>query len=273
MSTNQCATPASPVLAGEFGVFVQQALVKTDWHSLNPPEGLQVIKGVEQMRRAGHRLLFVRWQGEALVLKFYADYGDNRTGRRLEFLLKNALTNYAFRSYLGASYLVNAGVPAIQPVDYLNAGPWWARRGVFVYKEVEAEQTLGEWFTANPEDPRRTSVFMHVASIINRLRQARVIQPDMVKSNILTSDDGFRVHMTLIDTDDVRKLPLWWPNAAFMLVFLWSLRRMRVPEALRDAFFSACMGGQASPSQYRFWRFIQDNNFKPWKRLLKRRAA
>lgn len=271
MPRNHTATFSSLPLEGELRAFVQHALSEADWLALSPPDGLQILKSVPKMRRAGHRMMFVRWQGEALVLKFYGDYGDPRIGRRMEFLLKNALTNYARRSYFGARYLIEAGIPSIEPVEYLNVGHWWARRGVFVYREVEAEQTLGQWLAANPEDSRRTPVFMAVGSIINSLRQARVIQPDLVKSNILAHDDGVELQMTLIDTDDVRQLPLWWPGFAFMGVFLWSLRRMRVPDGLRADFFRACMGGQASAGQYRFWRFIQDHNFKPWKRLLKKR--
>lgn len=272
MSTIQPPTFDHSLLAGEFGVYLKQALTQSDWSKLAQPDGLQVHKRVDQMRRAGHRLLFVSWQGEPLVLKFFADYGDSRTGRRLEFILKNALTNYARRSYLGARYLLSAGVPAIEPLAYMNTSPFWVRRGVFVYREVAAEKTLGQWFADNPDDPRRTRVFMQVAEIIHRIQQARIIQPDLVKSNILVSDDGTRVHMTLIDTDDVRQLPPWWPNVLATLVFLWSLRRMRVPDSLRQAFFSVCLGGSATAGWYRFWTFIQDNNFKPWKRLLKKRA-
>lgn len=215
--------------------------------------------------------MFVSWHEDALVLKFFADYGDSRTGRRLEFLLKNSLTNFALRSYRGACYLSDAGVPVIEPVAFMNIAPFWARRGVFLYRRVEADQTLGEWFIANPEDPRRTGVFMQVADIIDRMRRARVIQPDMVKSNILVSDDGEHVFMTLIDTDNVRQLPRWWPDWLFRTVFIWSLRRMRVPAGLRTDFFRACHGGRYARGWYGFWRFIQDNNFKPWKRLLRKR--
>ncbi|MCH8532897.1 MAG: hypothetical protein LAT65_18760 [Saccharospirillum sp.] len=248
----------------------EQALVTDDWSTLDYPEGLEKQSSIEVMRRAGHRILFVHWHGAPYVLKFFADFKDRRTGRRIEFLLKNTLTNFALRSFLGAEALQQAGVPSIQPVACMTTPSTLRRRGVFIYHHVQADQTLGEWFANNPEDSRREGVFMQLAELINDVRVARLIQPDLVKSNILVQDLGDRVTMTFIDTDDVRFLPSRLPDFLFRLLFVWSLRRMRVPATLRLDFFRVCLGDDFTEGWYRFCCFIQDNNFKPWKRLVRR---
>lgn len=258
-------------LPESFLQFIDQAMHRTDWSEIVPPEGMEITKRIERMRRSGHRMLFVSWLGKPLVLKFFADFGDPRTGRRLEFILKNFFTNFAVKSFRGALSLDAAGVRAIQPFACITASALGLRRGVFVYHEVLAEQTLGQWFAGNPEHPERDQIFFRLAEIINDVRRSGLIQPDLVKSNVLVSWQNDSMTMTLIDTDGVRQLPRWFPGFLGTCIFVWSLRRMRVPAHLRAEFFSRCMGGQQRVGLYRFFQFIQDNNFKPWKRLLRKK--
>ena len=157
--------------------FAERALITRDWSRLTVPAGLQLGRKIEFMRRAGHCILFVRWAGQGYVLKFFADFGDKRTGRRLEFLLKNVFTNPARKSFLGARLMQRAGVPVIEPVACLTTSSPFSRRGVFIYREAEA---------------------------------------------------------------------------------------------FREEVFKACMGGSTNPYWMRYWQFIQNTDFKPWKRVSRR---
>ncbi|WP_404418501.1 lipopolysaccharide kinase InaA family protein [Marinospirillum sp.] len=234
---------------------------------LTSVEGLEVSRRLAGMRRAGHRIYFVRLDGQALVVKFFADFGDSRFGRRLEFRLKNLVSNFAVKSYQGALLLHQVGIPAIEPLACITQPSLLNRKGVFVYREVDANSTLGEWFAAHKDDSRRESVFMAVADIIRRMYASGVYQPDLVKSNILFRNEAEGFRLFLIDTDDVRRLPVWLPKVVKKYIFAWSLRRMRVPDEYFEIFFSRCFDQDFSNNLAAWIRFVQNNKINPIKTL------
>lgn len=255
--------PASLVEALELGLANTEVVEQC----LNDVEGLEISKRLAGMRRAGHRIYFVRLDGQALVIKLFADFGDSRFGRRLEFRLKNLVSNFAKKSYQGALLLHQAGVPVIEPRACIVKPSLLSRKGAFVYREMAADSTLGEWFAAHKDDARRESVFMAVADIIGRMYASGVYQPDLVKSNILFRDELEGFKLFLIDTDDVKRLPAWLPSAPKNYAFAWSLRRMRVPDEYFEAFFSRCFNDACSKTLLSWIRFIQNNKINPFKQL------
>lgn len=234
--------------------------------------GHPYIAGViRNKRRAGHQLLYVRHAGQSYVFKVFADCGGHRLGRRLEFFLRNLLRDPALRSYNGARKLQQAGIPTLDPVACVSAGPRWHRRGIFIYRKVPAVANLHQWLGNGADYRTAVASMRQLGRQVRRMHQANLHSRDLTLGNVLInfSRDGHNTtpDLHLIDTDDIQHLRIGWlPFPLRMLTNIWFMRRMKPSLRLSYAFMSEYLKDHYRAAWLRLWLFYRNGGLNFWKR-------
>lgn len=93
--------------------------------------------------RANHGLLVLEHHKHSYILKLFSIGKSLRWNRKLELTLKETFAPGAKRSYQGAVYLWNSGIPTARPLGYISEGPWpWQRVSVFVSEKIDADGNI-----------------------------------------------------------------------------------------------------------------------------------
>ncbi|MBB5021885.1 lipopolysaccharide kinase InaA family protein [Desulfurispira natronophila] len=192
--------------------------------------------------------------------------------------MKEIIRSGARRSYLGARYLWDAGIPTAKPLGYVAEGCLpWKRVSVFVSDKIDADGNIQDIIATEKKLSRlRKKMLALMATITRRMHDQGYRHTDIVPHNFLVKDpQSERPEVFLIDTDKVH--PARFTRPIRILKHFWDLRCLRRLKNSREELewiLQNYFGRQYRPAwltAHTFWRRGGFNLFRHHKLALKQR--
>ena len=161
------------------------------------------------LHRAGHQIHFICHKGQNYVFKIFADLGKYSPkhfsfSRRLGFFFNNWIKNPAQKSYQGALALRREGLPTLEPVAYIWRRYGLHRRGLLIYRKLEAQHSLQSWLASDLNPSQQKQSLHQLAQIVCRLEKSDLAVGDFKLDNLLViQQPNATFTIKLIDTDEV----------------------------------------------------------------------
>ncbi len=223
---------------------------------------------ITRNREERHQLRFREYNGRSYVIKRFSPSDNKRFGHRLDLALKSLFSSGAKRSYRGAVWLWEAGIPTIRPVAFSSCGSGFSQVGYFIYEAIEegvrVSSLIGEM---EEDDPERYRLIEQMAIITRRVHDAGYRHTDIVGHNFLLvrKDDGETMY--LIDTDKTKKAFIISRIPFFKRFFdIRCLRRLRIDNDGIRHFLRSYERGKLRKRDLRIFAFWLSGGFNPRKR-------
>lgn len=233
---------------------------------LNQQTSIAITPGITDR----HQVISCDFEGQGYIIKRFSPSDNRRWDRKIELTLKSYWISGAEKSFRGARWLWEAGIPGIKPTAWAVHGRGYHQVSYFVYERIEAlgeVQDLLEQDSLSVQQERQ--LIQDMAKISRQVHQAGYRHTDIVPHNFLAQQQPQgQIKLLLIDTDKVEKASALGKIFKRTKLFfdLRCLRRLRFSPEQLSLFFHQYFQGGTRLRYLQQWYFWVRGGFNLYKR-------